>query len=292
VSRPGGARDAVRLAVGTLTVVPVRPPGTVDRRTAGWAMVLAPVVGLGLAVAALAVVWALGGGSLLVRDRGAEVVVNAELAVGTRVSQLSPLLAAVLVVSVLALLTRGLHLDGLADTADGLGSGASRERALEVMRSGDVGPFGVVTLLLVLLVQVACLARLLGSSYGTVTVVGAVVLGRLALPVLCSVGVPAARREGLGSTVAGSVPRVLLVLSAGLGLVSVLVAWAAVELLPLDLPGGGPALAHVLAAVVVPAAVTGLLVRRCVRRFGGVTGDVLGAAVEVTFTVALLVAAL
>src|ERR1700690_1313642 len=65
------------------------------------------------------------------------------------------LLGAVLAVALLALLTRCLHLDGLADTADGLGSGAPATRALEIMRQSDIGPFGVVTLIFVLASDVA-----------------------------------------------------------------------------------------------------------------------------------------
>ena len=59
----------------------------------------------------------------------------------------------------LALLTRGLHLDGLADLADGLGSGQPAATALDIMRRSDIGPFGTVTLVLVLLTQVAALAH-------------------------------------------------------------------------------------------------------------------------------------
>ncbi|NEC49139.1 adenosylcobinamide-GDP ribazoletransferase, partial [Actinospica acidiphila] len=64
-----------------------------------------------------------------------------------------------------AALTRGLHLDGLADTADGLGSGRPAEDALRIMKQSDVGPFGVLTLVLVLLVQVAALAQAYGGSW-------------------------------------------------------------------------------------------------------------------------------
>ena len=71
-----------------------------------------------------------------------------------------------LALAALALLTRGLHLDGLADTADGLGPLRGRERALQVMHQSDVGPFGVATLVLTLLLQIACLAALLPQDGG------------------------------------------------------------------------------------------------------------------------------
>src|SRR5919199_1327739 len=99
-----------------------------------------------------------------------------------------------LVVAFLALATRGMHLDGLADTADGLGSYRGPERALAIMREGPVGPFGVVALVLVLGVQAAAI-------YDWPAVILAVTAGRVAF-VLCCHGVPAARPEGLGALVA------------------------------------------------------------------------------------------
>ena len=94
---------------------------------------------------------------------------------------ISPLVGAVLAVAVLALLTRGLHLDGLADTADGLGPLRDRERALQVMHQGDVGPFGVVALVLTLLLQVACAAALLSADGGWLALWSAVLVARLAM---------------------------------------------------------------------------------------------------------------
>ena len=252
--------DALRLCLGTLTILRVRPPRHVDRRVAGRAMVLAPLVGLALGCVLLALLWTLGGRSSL--------------------------LAAVGAVAALALLTRGLHLDGLADTADGLGSGRDADRALEVMRRGDVGPFGVVTLLLVLLLQVAAPDGLVQTSTGRAAVVAALVLSRLVLPALCSRGIPAARPEGLGAMVAGTVGRVALAVSAVVWLVCAPLGVSVAR----DSVTSGSWL-HLVAFLVGPAVVTGLFARRCIRRFGGVTGDVLGACVEVAFTAALLVAA-
>jgi adenosylcobinamide-GDP ribazoletransferase len=256
------AADTLRLALGTLTVLRVRPPHQVTRRTAAGAMVLAPLVGLLLG----------GVGAVLVR-----------LLEGRS----TPLLAAALVVALLALLTRGLHLDGLADTADGLGAGRSPDRALEVMRRGDVGPFGVAALVLTLLVQVAALAAVLPRGHATEALVGALVLSRLTLPLVCSRGVPAARQDGLGSAVAGTVPRWALLVAALLALASVTLVWALTGATTVSVEGASV----VAAAVLVPLAVVGGLCLRCVRRLGGVTGDVLGACVETAFTVCLVVLA-
>jgi adenosylcobinamide-GDP ribazoletransferase len=231
----------------------------------------------------------LGGGSLFFLPGGVSFIGSVGDGV-PRPSALSPLLAAVVVVAVLALLTRGLHLDGLADTADGLGSGREAARALEVMRRGDVGPFGVVTLLLVLLLQVAALERLVQTPTGRAALVAALVLSRLVLPVLCSRGIAGARPEGLGAMVAGSVGRPGLGVAAGLTALALLVV--ALVLAPTYGAVSTGSWLHVLAFLVAPAVVTGLFARRCLHRFGGVTGDVLGACVEVAFTAALVVAVL
>ncbi len=243
--------NAVRLALGTLTVLPVRAP-EVDRQVAGRAMVLAPLVGLLLALPALLLL---------------------ELLADT-----PALLPAALTVGLLALLSRGLHLDGLADTADGLGSAKPADEALETMRRGDVGPFGVVTLVLVLLVQVAALTQLVATGLGGAGVVAALVVSRLALPLACAEGVPAARGDGRGAVVAGTV-------SPRMTLVAVLLAYA-VLLGSAFLLGAPPALVALAPLGLVGGLVLG---RRAVRRLGGITGDVLGAVVEATFAATLVV---
>ncbi len=283
--------DGWRLAIGTLTVLPVRPPGRVDPGRAASAMTVAPVVGLLLAVPAVA----------LVRVMGADRVDPG--------SRPSDLLAAALVVGLLALLTRGLHLDGLADTADALGSGRPADGALAVMRRSDIGPFGVLTLVLVLVVQVAALAQLLGRGFGAPALVVALTVSRLALPLACSRGVPAARPEGLGHVVAGTVGRGRLLLSALLGVAGLLLGVLAAAAVSPEATVGLPApvagelvtgvhhalgwfVVGLLLTVVLPLAVAGLFLGRCVRRFGGITGDVLGACVEVTFTSVLVLGCL
>src|SRR5699024_7478198 len=115
---------------------------------------------------------------------------------------LPPLAVAALAIGLFALGNRGLHLDGLADTADGLAASYDRERALRIMRTGDCGPAGVATLLFVLLLQCAALAGSLAPGHGVTVAVG-VLAGRAVLPLCCVRGVPAARQDGLGTTVAG-----------------------------------------------------------------------------------------
>src|SRR5262249_55615041 len=117
------------------------------------------------------------------------------------------LLGAVLAVAVLALATRCLHLDGLADTADGLGSRAPAERALQIMKKSDIGPFGVVTLVLVLLADVASLSVIQGGPWTPVAVLAtAAATGRVAAVQAAMRGVPAARSSGFGILVADGVP--------------------------------------------------------------------------------------
>jgi adenosylcobinamide-GDP ribazoletransferase len=252
-------RDGARLAVGTLTVLPTPQPRVVDRRSGSWAMTLAPLVGGVLAVPALLLLWLLPAPAAVM---------------------------SVLVVGLLALLTRGIHLDGLADTADGLGSGPSAENALAVMRRGDIGPFGVVTLVLVLLLQVAALAALLEAGRGPLAVGVALVASRLVLPLACSRGVPAARPGGLGRTVAGTVSRRRLALSAALTAGLLLVLAFGTSGFDLAEAAGFAGLGLVAAGVGLLAGAA--LCWWCVRRLGGVTGDVLGSCVEAAFATVLV----
>jgi cobalamin synthase len=194
---------------------------------------------------------------------------------------ISPLAGAVLGIAVLAVLTRGLHLDGLADTADGLGPLRGRERALQVMHQSDIGPFGVVTLVLTLLLQVACLATLLTADGGWPALWTAVVVSRLAMARTGLPRVAMAEGSSLGRLVAGTVSAPWLV-ACGLVLVALVATGT----------GGDPASAGRL----VGAAAAGLLAaellhHRARARLGGVTGDVMGAMGEVATTVVLLVAA-
>ncbi|NEA02421.1 adenosylcobinamide-GDP ribazoletransferase, partial [Streptomyces sp. SID10116] len=89
---------------------------------------------------------------------------------------------------------RGLHLDGLADTADGLGSAKPADDALRIMKQSDIGPFGVITLLFVLLAQVAVLFQLYEASWarGAFAAVVSATAARLALTVAARDGVPPA----------------------------------------------------------------------------------------------------
>lgn len=247
-------RDAWRLAVGTLTAIPTPPPGRVDRRNAGLAILLAPLTVLPVIVVVVLLHTAVSDGAV------------------------PPFVAAVLAVGATALWSRGLHLDGLADTVDGLAAGDDRERSLAVMRAGDIGPSGVTTVVLVLLLQVGALGSLLPSRRGTALAVAALLASRYALAWGCSRRVPAARHTGLGATVAGSVSDVAL---AGSGLI-VLALGTGVGVL-----GGAPWYAAPL-VVVAACLATAWLLGVAVRRVGGMTGDVLGACIEISLTVALL----
>jgi adenosylcobinamide-GDP ribazoletransferase len=188
---------------------------------------------------------------------------------------------AVLAVAVLAILTRGMHLDGLADTADGLGPVRGGERALQVMRQGDIGPFGVVTLVLTLLLQVACLAALLETRDGWVALWLAVVVARLAMARTGLPGVPTAAGSSLGALVAGTVSAPWL---AGWTVLVLVLAAATTGDVEPAVRLAVSALAGLLAAE--------LLLRRARDRLGGVTGDVMGGMGETATTATLLVAAI
>lgn len=246
-----------RLAVGLLTVVPVRPPERIGRAEARAAMLWAPLAVLPVALLAAALGWA------------------------ATVLGLPAALAGTVAVAALAFGTRAMHLDGLADTTDGLGSGRDAEGALAIMRRGDIGPMGTVAVVLTLAAQLLAAGALLARPWGWVQVVVLVAGSRAALALGCLTQVPSARPDGLGRLVAGSVP-----------------AWAAAAvwaILSVAASAAGVLTGRPwwqgTAGAVFALLGTWWLLARSVRRLGGITGDVLGALVEVAATVLLVAAA-
>ena len=258
-----GPWQGLRLALTTFTVLPL-PVGRTDRRTAGAAMVWAPFVGA-----------ALGGVLALVVLGGRHAFPG-----GT-----GDLLTAVLVLTAAALLTRGMHLDGLADTVDGLGCYGGPDKSLAVMKAPDIGPFGVAALVVALLVDTSALLVSIGYGRAAVALLVAWTTGRLAVTWACTPRTPAARPEGLGALVAGTTSARTAALLSVVATVCAAAggAWCDGHHVEGALRAG--------AAVVVPLAVAHLLRDHCVRRLGGITGDVLGALVEVTTAVSLVVMA-
>lgn len=235
------------LALQLLTRLPIPSPGSLPRpRELGLSVLFFPVVGLliGALLAGLhTVLWLIDPGVL-----------------------------AGLILTFWVLLTGGLHLDGLADTADAwIGGQGDRDRTLAIMKDPRSGPIAIVAIVLVLLNKFAALQMLLAGDARTLLLL-APALGR-AFVVLLLITTPYVRPDGLGAPHAQYLPRLscgLLVLLVAAGTV-VLLGWQGGALLA-ALGIGFLGLRHWL-----------------LTRLGGTTGDTLGAACELTETVALLV---
>jgi cobalamin 5'-phosphate synthase/cobalamin synthase len=229
-------------AIAFLTRVPIR--GSFEGSEVGRAALFFPLVGAGIGLVQL-------GALRLMKPH------------------LPSLVVAVLVVALSAWVTRGLHLDGLADFADGLGGGSTREVALRIMRDPAVGAFGVIVLVLVLAVKIASIDGLRAPE----ALVLAPALARwTAVPV--GYFLPYARESGLGAAMTGGRGRFELLGSTVLAAaISSLFPWKVAVLS--------------WSAALLVSLLVGAIARR---RLGGQTGDVLGANVELVEASALVAA--
>ncbi|HEU5193700.1 MAG TPA: adenosylcobinamide-GDP ribazoletransferase [Methylomirabilota bacterium] len=182
------------------------------------------------------------------------------------------LLSALLTVTVWKVFTGGLHLDGLADCLDALG-GRTREHRLAILRDSRIGTFGAIGLILFLMIEIVALAGL-EPALRWRALLAAPALGRGVAPILARV-FPPARPDGQGAAFAASLGW------AGAGSALAL-AWV-VPVLTLGAAGASAALLAVVAALALGRFLT--------YRFGGLTGDVLGAVIELAELTVILVVA-
>ena len=193
---------------------------------------------------------------------------SAALALG-----LTPGVTAAAVLGLLALLTGGLHEDGLSDTADGLFGGWTKERRLEIMKDSRIGSYGMLALMLVTLARWSALATILTLDSPWVALVVAGAISRAPMAGIMA-ALPNARGSGLSHATGRPSPAVALV-AAGL-------ACAAAVML------AGSATLPILGLM---ALATGLLALSARKRIGGQTGDILGAAQQLAEAAALAVLA-
>ena len=239
----------VRMAVSLCTRLPVGPSATLgagDVARASWAF---PIAGALIGAIGAAVYW--------LADR----------------AHIPPISASVLALATSVLLTGAIHEDGLADTADGLGGGKTREKKLEIMRDSRIGTFGACALGLSLLLRWSALTALEDTRAVAIALIVAHAGARAVLPAFMRLVAPA-RIDGLSSD-AGQPPPMSVAVALGLGIIALSIGF-----------GLGPMLTG-MAALAAIGLLLALLARR---QIGGQTGDVLGALEQAAEAALLLLA--
>lgn len=234
------------IAVQFLTRLPVRLTTQPSEKDLGYSLLFYPLVGLII-------------GSILI-------------GLGWLLNSIPPLVTAALLVTTWILLTGGLHLDGLADSADAwIGGMGDRIKTLAIMKDPNCGPAGVMAIVLIILLKFVALYTLVIANEW-ITLLLAIILARTLLPLLF-LTTPYVRDNGLGSSLAANQPRRWSIFII-----------AAVFLLMFLLSD----IRYLLLALT--AIITFLLLHSLMfHRIGGTTGDTAGALVEITETTVLLV---
>jgi cobalamin 5'-phosphate synthase/cobalamin synthase len=178
-----------------------------------------------------------------------------------------PLITAVLICAVDAFLTGAMHFDGLADTADGFGGGRTSEDVLRIMRDHSIGSYGACALFLAFALKIAALAALINTTRALPALLLAPALGRWTAVFSSAIGGYARPVKDDSSRSVGSPTRYI-------GRIELVVASLITAAFAFPHPWRGGAV-WLLAALAA-----GAWTARCRRRIGGVTGDTLGAGVE------------
>lgn len=192
----------------------------------------------------------------------------------------SRVLMAIAIVASELYFTGSLHADAVADTADGFTAArkVGREHGLAAMKDPSVGAIGAIAMFFTYTAQIAMVTFLANPWYW----IPAGIIARASVSYLCSSGTPSARRDGIGLAFIGAIGKRLLIVNTT---VTLLLLWGALALLPLRF---APILVT-FAIFVLAGLILTFFKRRSIRRLGGLTGDVLGAGLEIARTLTLLV---
>jgi len=239
-------------AIRTLTAIPV--PGK-DADDLSESLLWFPVVGLML---------------------GMSLFITATIIQNTTPIRFIPIIAAAVVLGG-ALLTRGMHLDGLADWADGFWGGMQREKVLEIMKDSCIGSYGTIALISIILIKWICITQLLQFKAG-IWIAAAAVVSRT-IQVNLAAGYPYARTtDGTGAPFIKNANKSYPLIAAAIAISTLAIIMHS--------------LLQPLSAITLGWIISILIGNRSRSRIGGITGDVIGAASELTETAILVLAAL
>lgn len=254
-------RNGFVAAWAFFTIMPAPMLTDVDRKLGIKAIRAVPWIGLVLGVMAGLVAWL-----ITLAGAGQPLAIAAGLAV-------------------LAAATGFFHLDGLADTADGLGSRKPADQALQIMHQSDIGPMGVCSIILVLALEIAAASSPhLAGSRGVWALATMPMVARLSTVMATRHGVPCAPTSNLGKLYAGGTTTLTLVVNTiAVGAVAVASGWL--------LYGTRTGIVSLVAFMIASIGAY-LWQRHLVRRLGGLTGDTYGSLIELTGLVYFLVLAL